>query len=596
MVAKVASLFGVLSLKDEFSSGLNAASKQASGFGDRLQSIGGGLQSFAASAAIPAAMIGGALAVATRSAISFDTAITNVGAVLGKSSGEMKDMRAELLAIGGDTVQGPQAVAEAFYDIVGGVADASTHMDILKAAISTATAGNADLGGTTAALISVMNSYGFAADKASFASDVLTQTVGMGVGSMDEFAAALPTVTGLANSLGIEFDDLGAMTAYLTTQGNSAAQATTQLSAMMTSMLNPNEAMKKGLEELGFASGQAAIDQLGLVGAFDALGETQVAGEEGMAKMTGSVEALRGVTALTNDAWNTFSTDFVTGVDGATAAAETIQMESAANQFALLQSSMSEVAIEVGTALLPILTDLVAGARPVVEQIIGWIKENPELTKTILAVAGGAAILVPIIGAVGTVIGAAGTIVGVATTAVGLMSGGMMASIAPILAVGAAIAGVIAAVNRFNTVVGESRAAAGNAIADYQAAGNTVGKKELEQRLWNAALAEAGNDAGARVLYSISYAAAQGDPTMGPILNGTRAAGGPVSADGTYLVGEQGPELFVPGSSGTIVPNHAMGGGVQIGNITIQASGAREGRAAGDAFVNRINELMRANG
>lgn len=38
---------------------------------------------------------------------------------------------------------------------------------------------------------------------------------------------------------------------------------------------------------------------------------------------------------------------------------------------------------------------------------------------------------------------------------------------------------------------------------------------------------------------------------------GKRAAGGPVSAGRAYLVGERGPELFVPGATGTIVPNAA---------------------------------------
>lgn len=41
-----------------------------------------------------------------------------------------------------------------------------------------------------------------------------------------------------------------------------------------------------------------------------------------------------------------------------------------------------------------------------------------------------------------------------------------------------------------------------------------------------------------------------------------RAAGGPVSPGAAYLVGEKGPELFVPQRSGTIVPNTAMPGGV----------------------------------
>lgn len=42
-------------------------------------------------------------------------------------------------------------------------------------------------------------------------------------------------------------------------------------------------------------------------------------------------------------------------------------------------------------------------------------------------------------------------------------------------------------------------------------------------------------------------------------ITGARAAGGPVAAGGTYLVGERGPELLrMGGSSGSIVPNHAM--------------------------------------
>jgi hypothetical protein len=42
-----------------------------------------------------------------------------------------------------------------------------------------------------------------------------------------------------------------------------------------------------------------------------------------------------------------------------------------------------------------------------------------------------------------------------------------------------------------------------------------------------------------------------------------RAAGGPVSAGQSYLVGERGPEMFTAGSSGNITPNGA-GGGITI--------------------------------
>jgi len=51
---------------------------------------------------------------------------------------------------------------------------------------------------------------------------------------------------------------------------------------------------------------------------------------------------------------------------------------------------------------------------------------------------------------------------------------------------------------------------------------------------------------------------------------GARAMGGPVSSGSPYVVGEKGPELFVPHASGTIVPNNKMGGGGSgSGGVTV---------------------------
>lgn len=45
-----------------------------------------------------------------------------------------------------------------------------------------------------------------------------------------------------------------------------------------------------------------------------------------------------------------------------------------------------------------------------------------------------------------------------------------------------------------------------------------------------------------------------------------RALGGPVGAGNTYIVGEKGPEIFVPSVSGTIIPNNQIGN-VRAGNF-----------------------------
>ncbi len=53
---------------------------------------------------------------------------------------------------------------------------------------------------------------------------------------------------------------------------------------------------------------------------------------------------------------------------------------------------------------------------------------------------------------------------------------------------------------------------------------------------------------------------------IGAAFGSQKAIGGPVQAGKTHLVGERGPELFIPSASGSIVPNNAMGGG---GGVTV---------------------------
>lgn len=63
------------------------------------------------------------------------------------------------------------------------------------------------------------------------------------------------------------------------------------------------------------------------------------------------------------------------------------------------------------------------------------------------------------------------------------------------------------------------------------------------------------------------------------VFGGGRAAGGPVTSGTTYLVGEKGPELFTPNSSGTIIPNNAMGGSGTTINLTVNGAIDPEGTA-----------------
>jgi len=76
-------------------------------------------------------------------------------------------------------------------------------------------------------------------------------------------------------------------------------------------------------------------------------------------------------------------------------------------------------------------------------------------------------------------------------------------------------------------------------------------------------------------------------PIPGLAVGGARANGGPVQMGTRYLVGERGPELFVPGRSGTVIPNT---GGTNV-TVNVDASGTS---AQGDS--QQANQLGRVIG
>jgi len=78
-----------------------------------------------------------------------------------------------------------------------------------------------------------------------------------------------------------------------------------------------------------------------------------------------------------------------------------------------------------------------------------------------------------------------------------------------------------------------------------------------------------------------------------------RRMGGPVTAGDPFIVGEAGKELFVPQSSGTIVPNDRMGGGMTL-NFNISAIDTSDFddllMTRQDMIVGLVNRALRERG
>jgi tape measure domain-containing protein len=99
----------------------------------------------------------------------------------------------------------------------------------------------------------------------------------------------------------------------------------------------------------------------------------------------------------------------------------------------------------------------------------------------------------------------------------------------------------------------------------------------------------AGNAAGFGGTFDAGIPAIGNTANFSSAFGGARANGGPVSSGQTYMVGERGPELFVPGRSGTIVPNGAMGGDTTNVVVNVDAKGSSvEGNEQGANQLGRV--------
>ena len=174
------------------------------------------------------------------------------------------------------------------------------------------------------------------------------------------------------------------------------------------------------------------------------------------------------------------------------------------------------------------------------------------------------------------------------------------------------IAGGATAISTTNELVSSTQAAAdavgllaadkweGAGVASAQATYNGFKKNFGKDGPARAALMDLMDNLAESMNRSATVTVTTINRTVNQVVNGARAAGGPVAGGGLYLVGEQGPELLQMGSTGgNIIPNNQIGsasvGGGNTYNINVQA-GVGDPRQIGQEVVQYIKRFEAANG
>ena len=141
---------------------------------------------------------------------------------------------------------GAYLVAKSF-----GKQGAAGQLDILRAAAEGATAEHVDLSTATNALTSVMKGYGLGTGKAVSTQNELIAASGLSKTTMQDFAGSLSSVVPLASALHVGFDQVGGAIATMTQHGETADNATQNLSNLLTNLAGQNNVASKAMQQLG---------------------------------------------------------------------------------------------------------------------------------------------------------------------------------------------------------------------------------------------------------------------------------------------------------------------------------------------------------
>lgn len=611
---------------DTASDKVKADLRRVEGMGSRITSVGDSLMSAGRGLMIATAPVALAFGSGVKTASDFESVMKEIQARAGLTGEEMQRVSDFALKMGADTQFSGLQAGQALLELMSSGQSVEQAMGTLPAVMEGAAAGAMDLGNAGDLVTDVMAMFGLSVADSYKIMDTLSRGAAASSATMGDLGAGLANVGSVAKNAGMSFEDTIAALAVLAENGIKGAEGGTALKSMLLNMKRPVEDVGKTWDKLGIK----LYDATGKIRPFTTVlkelnavlpGLTDQDRDIAMQTLAGSYgilasSALTG--ALSVDTMKQQMSQQASVSEIAAMRMDTFAgtMESLAGSFEALQTRALTPFMD--NVLKPMVNELI----PIVNNITAWTQANPELTGTIIKVAGAALVAGPAFMVLGSVVKGVGVAMNVAFGPVGILLGAIGVGL---VFINEKFGSLENAINLARTAAGQLGFLMWKALTDASgAAGELVGKitggltiavqdlgvtvrrmaggigiaftdvgNALGQLFWNL-----GNSVGsfitARIVTAmqayglLAYLMGDGQKMveiakqieqiqkpMGPYVPTPyadwmvgyaneqyqgRAMGGGVSAGQPYMVGERGPELFVPGRTGMIVPNRALGG------------------------------------
>lgn len=583
-----------------------------------------------------AAAVAAGLAASIKAAADFEAQMSAVQAVSGATGAEMAQLGNLALDLGKNTSFSASEAAKGLEELVkGGVSIPDIMNGAAQATLNLAAAGGTDLASAAEIAANALNTFGMSGQDMAHVSDLIAGAANASAIDVNDFRLSLASAGAVVATAGGSFDDLAVSIAAMGNAGIKGSDAGTSLKTMLMNLQPDTKEQIKLFKDLGLVTAEGANQFFDATGKMRPMAEVAQVLQDALRGQTEQQKLANLETMFGTDAIRAASVMANLGAEGfndlagsmAKVSAEAVaaqRLNNLSGDMEQLHGAVETAAIELGTAFLPILRQVTqAGTQFINEAITPFVKEHgPDFVHAVQAAADGLGILFDaaktlkkgfddlleqtqdtlnelgktqqaedLSAAFGELTSAGGDLTkafGVAresqqewdaavaelTSALGIQQGQIGININ---AMDVMKAGIQLVTNTIHEVIWVVQTATSvlNALGNaYQVAADGA-----------QSLARAAREAVAAVSAiprNVTTTITTIKETVEKAV-GARAAGGSVYGGHPYIVGEKGPEIFVPGSSGAIVNNQdatsAFGGrtGGQGGPIVLQVDGTTLG-------------------
>lgn len=403
-------------------------------------------------AGVGVAALGG---IALHMAGNFQQSMMQLVTGAGESKDNLNLVSNGILKMARDTGTSTAQLAAGMFMIESAGYHGADGLAVLQAAAEGAKVGNADLSVVADAVTTVMTDYKDSHISAAQATNVLIATVANGKTHMQDLAGAVANVLPAAAAYHVQLNDVAAALATMTASGVPAAVAATYLRQTIVALGSPSSSAAKALREVGLTTDEVNAmmkkslpDTLKMI--TDAVGkkfpEGSVQYNEAIKAIAGGMRQMQGMIDLTGAHMGTFQSDVRSISEQVQQGGANIQgwaeIQGDFNQQVSRAKEVVEtLMIELGQKLLPVATQvfkfIADKAIPDIQHFLTWFNGTS---------AGATAfkvVLIALGGAIAAILVAAFVSWAIAAGAAAIAT---FAATWPVLAIGAAIALLIAGI------------------------------------------------------------------------------------------------------------------------------------------------------